>query len=32
MPCVLVLKRLPEGTRHDKATMNEILREHGATG
>jgi len=32
MPCVLVLKRLPEGSRHDKATMNEILREHGATG
>ncbi len=32
MPCVLVLKRLPEGTRHNKATMNEILREHGATG
>jgi 2,3,4,5-tetrahydropyridine-2,6-dicarboxylate N-succinyltransferase len=32
MPCVLVLKRLPEGTRHDKAAMNEILREHGVTG
>ena len=32
MPCVLVLKRLPEGSRHDKATMNEILREHGVTG
>jgi 2,3,4,5-tetrahydropyridine-2,6-dicarboxylate N-succinyltransferase len=32
MPCVLVLKRLPEGSRHDKATMNEILREHGASG
>jgi 2,3,4,5-tetrahydropyridine-2,6-dicarboxylate N-succinyltransferase len=31
MPCVLVLKRLPEGTRHDKAAMNEILREHGVT-
>jgi 2,3,4,5-tetrahydropyridine-2-carboxylate N-succinyltransferase len=32
MPCVLVLKRLPEGIRHDKATMNDILREHGASG
>jgi 2,3,4,5-tetrahydropyridine-2,6-dicarboxylate N-succinyltransferase len=29
MPCVLVLKRLPEGTSHDKAALNEILRDHG---
>jgi 2,3,4,5-tetrahydropyridine-2-carboxylate N-succinyltransferase len=29
MPCVLVLKRLPEGTAHDKAALNEILRDHG---
>ena len=29
MPCVLVLKRLPEGHRHDKATLNAILRDHG---
>jgi 2,3,4,5-tetrahydropyridine-2-carboxylate N-succinyltransferase len=29
MPCVLVLKRLPEGSRHDKLMLNEILREHG---
>ncbi|MEO6120751.1 MAG: DapH/DapD/GlmU-related protein, partial [Acidimicrobiales bacterium] len=29
LPCVLVLKRLPEGERHDKARLNEILREHG---
>ena len=29
MPCVLVLKRLPEGTRHDKAALNAILRDHG---
>jgi 2,3,4,5-tetrahydropyridine-2,6-dicarboxylate N-succinyltransferase len=29
MPCVLVLKRLPEGSRHDKAAVNEILRDHG---
>jgi 2,3,4,5-tetrahydropyridine-2-carboxylate N-succinyltransferase len=29
MPCVLVLKRLPEGAAHDKLMLNEILREHG---
>ncbi|MFF5206804.1 2,3,4,5-tetrahydropyridine-2,6-dicarboxylate N-succinyltransferase [Streptosporangium sp. NPDC000396] len=29
LPCVLVLKRLEEGRRHDKAELNEILREHG---
>jgi 2,3,4,5-tetrahydropyridine-2-carboxylate N-succinyltransferase len=29
MPCLLVLKRLPEGSRHDKATLNAILRDHG---
>jgi 2,3,4,5-tetrahydropyridine-2-carboxylate N-succinyltransferase len=29
MPCVLVLKRLPEGTAHDKAALNGILRDHG---
>ncbi|HEY1643733.1 MAG TPA: 2,3,4,5-tetrahydropyridine-2,6-dicarboxylate N-succinyltransferase [Streptosporangiaceae bacterium] len=29
MPCVLVLKRLPEGTAHGKAELNEILRDHG---
>jgi 2,3,4,5-tetrahydropyridine-2,6-dicarboxylate N-succinyltransferase len=32
LPCVLVLKRLPEGQRHDKAKLNEILREHGGGG
>ncbi len=30
MPCVLVLKRLAEGDRHDKAALNEVLRDHGA--
>ena len=30
LPCVLVLKRLAEGDRHDKAALNEVLREHGA--
>ena len=29
LPCVLVLRRLAEGDRHDKATLNEILRDHG---
>ena len=29
MPCLLVLKRLPEGIRHDKAELNAILRDHG---
>jgi 2,3,4,5-tetrahydropyridine-2,6-dicarboxylate N-succinyltransferase len=32
MPCVLVLKRLPEGGTHDKAALNEILRDHGVSG
>jgi 2,3,4,5-tetrahydropyridine-2,6-dicarboxylate N-succinyltransferase len=32
MPCVLVLKRLPAGSRHDKATLNDILRDHGMNG
>jgi len=29
MPCVLVLRRLPEGSIHDKAARGEILRDHG---
>jgi len=29
MPCVLVLRRLAAGDRHDKATLNGILRDHG---
>jgi 2,3,4,5-tetrahydropyridine-2-carboxylate N-succinyltransferase len=29
LPCVLVLKRLPEGSRHGKAVLNDILRDHG---
>ncbi|MQA82435.1 MAG: 2,3,4,5-tetrahydropyridine-2,6-dicarboxylate N-succinyltransferase [Streptosporangiales bacterium] len=29
MPCLLVLKRLPEGGAHDKLQLNEILRDHG---
>ena len=29
MPCVLMLRRLPEGSRHDKTELNAILRDHG---
>ncbi len=29
LPCVLVIRHLTEGQRHDKAQLNEILREHG---
>ena len=32
MPCVLVLRRLPEGAEHDRLTLNEILRDHGVSG
>ena len=30
LPCVLVVKRLTEGERHDKSKLNDILRDHGA--
>ncbi|GLK11762.1 2,3,4,5-tetrahydropyridine-2,6-dicarboxylate N-succinyltransferase [Streptosporangium carneum] len=29
LPCVLVVGRLREGPRHDRAELDEILREHG---
>jgi 2,3,4,5-tetrahydropyridine-2,6-dicarboxylate N-succinyltransferase len=29
MPCLLVLRRLPPGERHDKSELNAILRDHG---
>jgi 2,3,4,5-tetrahydropyridine-2-carboxylate N-succinyltransferase len=29
MQCVLVLKRLPEGSARDKEALNDILRDHG---
>jgi 2,3,4,5-tetrahydropyridine-2,6-dicarboxylate N-succinyltransferase len=29
MQCVLVLKRLAEGDRHDQASLNDVLRDHG---
>ncbi len=31
MPCVLVIKRLTEGERHDKSALNQLLRDHGST-
>jgi 2,3,4,5-tetrahydropyridine-2,6-dicarboxylate N-succinyltransferase len=31
LPCVLVIKRLEEGERHEKGRLNAILRDHGAT-
>ncbi len=31
LPCVLVLKRLDEGQRHNKAQLNDILRDHGVS-
>jgi 2,3,4,5-tetrahydropyridine-2-carboxylate N-succinyltransferase len=31
LPCVLVLKRLEAGDRHDKTTLNEVLRDHGVS-
>jgi len=31
LPCVLVIKRLAPGERHDKAQLNELLRTHHAT-
>ncbi|MED6328219.1 MAG: 2,3,4,5-tetrahydropyridine-2,6-dicarboxylate N-succinyltransferase [Actinomycetota bacterium] len=31
LPCVLVLKHLEEGERHDKSALNDVLRTHGVT-
>ena len=31
LPCVLVLRHLGEGERHDKAQLNDILRSHGVS-
>jgi 2,3,4,5-tetrahydropyridine-2-carboxylate N-succinyltransferase len=31
LSCVLIIKRLTEGERHDKAKLNDILRTHGAS-
>ncbi len=29
LPCVLIIKRLSEGERHNKVVLNDILRDHG---
>jgi 2,3,4,5-tetrahydropyridine-2-carboxylate N-succinyltransferase len=29
LPCALIMRRLEEGERSDKARLNEILRDHG---
>jgi 2,3,4,5-tetrahydropyridine-2,6-dicarboxylate N-succinyltransferase len=31
LPCVLVLRRLTPGERHDKAQLNQVLRDHGVS-
>ncbi len=31
LPCVLVIRHLSEGERHNKTTLNQILREHGVS-
>jgi 2,3,4,5-tetrahydropyridine-2,6-dicarboxylate N-succinyltransferase len=31
LPCVLVIKRLDPGERHDKAQLESVLREHGVS-
>jgi 2,3,4,5-tetrahydropyridine-2-carboxylate N-succinyltransferase len=31
LPCVLVLRHLAEGERHDKSKLNDILRTHGVS-
>jgi 2,3,4,5-tetrahydropyridine-2-carboxylate N-succinyltransferase len=31
MPCALIIRRLTEGERHDKAKINDVLREHGVS-
>ncbi|MFN2504553.1 MAG: 2,3,4,5-tetrahydropyridine-2,6-dicarboxylate N-succinyltransferase [Acidimicrobiales bacterium] len=32
LPCALIVKRLAEGQRHDKAQLEAVLRQHGVTG
>lgn len=31
LPCVLVLKRIEAGDRHDKTALNDVLRDHGVS-
>jgi 2,3,4,5-tetrahydropyridine-2-carboxylate N-succinyltransferase len=32
LPCALIVKRLAEGERHDKAQLESVLRQHGVAG
>ena len=32
LPCALVIRRLSEGGRHDKAQLEDVLRQHGVAG
>jgi 2,3,4,5-tetrahydropyridine-2-carboxylate N-succinyltransferase len=31
LPCLLIIRRLEEGKRHDTAQLNDLLREHGVS-
>ena len=31
LPCALIIKRFSPGERHDKAALNDVLREHGVS-
>jgi 2,3,4,5-tetrahydropyridine-2-carboxylate N-succinyltransferase len=31
LACILIVKRLTEGERHDKSRLNDVLREHGVS-
>ncbi len=31
LPCLLIIRRLEEGKRHDNAQLNDLLREHGVS-
>jgi 2,3,4,5-tetrahydropyridine-2-carboxylate N-succinyltransferase len=31
LPSVLIIKRLSEGERHNKAALNDVLRDHGVS-
>jgi 2,3,4,5-tetrahydropyridine-2-carboxylate N-succinyltransferase len=31
LPCILIIRRLEQGQRHDSAKLNELLREEGVS-
>jgi len=31
LACILIIRRLTEGERHDKSRLNDLLREHGVS-